>query len=101
MIRAAVIACLLLTPTLAAYSEQSATANPIRKVVTMLQVMQKKVAAESAKATELFEKFECYCKGSGGTLKASIAAAEAKVPEVSSDIEEGEAKLAQLKADIK
>jgi len=76
-------------------------ANPIRKVVNMLQAMEKKVQAEGAKEVELYDKFMCYCKGSGGTLGASIAAADTKVPQVSSDISEGEAQLAQLKEDLK
>mmetsp|Transcript_44443 Transcript_44443/g.73875 ORF Transcript_44443/g.73875 Transcript_44443/m.73875 type:complete len:705 (-) Transcript_44443:36-2150(-) len=101
MMRAAVIIVCLLAPVLASSSEQGLTANPIRKVVTMLQNMQKKVAAEGEKELELFEKFECYCKNAGGTLKESIAAAEAKVPEVQSEIEEAESKVAQLKEDLK
>jgi chromosome segregation ATPase len=78
-----------------------AAANPIRKVVTMLQAMQKKVAAEGEKEKELYEKFMCYCKNSGFTLGKGIAEAEAKVPAVGSDISESEARLAQLKQDIK
>mmetsp|Transcript_72553 Transcript_72553/g.125910 ORF Transcript_72553/g.125910 Transcript_72553/m.125910 type:complete len:708 (+) Transcript_72553:91-2214(+) len=98
--KVAVIFALLLAPVLASSSEETLAANPIRKVVSMLQAMQKKVAAEGEKAVELFEKFECYCKSSGGTLKSSIAAAESKIPSVGSDIDEAEAKLAQLKEDL-
>jgi len=43
----------------------------------------------------------CYCKNAGGTLGAGIAAATTKVPQVTSDIGEGEASLAQLKEDLK
>ena len=43
----------------------------------------------------------CYCKNSGGDLDASIAAAEAKGPQVTSAIEAAEGKLAQTKADLK
>jgi len=78
-----------------------AAGNPIRKVVNMLQAMEKKVTAEGEKEKELYEKFMCYCKNSGGTLGAGIASAETKVPQVTSDIGEGEAQLAQLKEDIK
>mmetsp|Transcript_82095 Transcript_82095/g.150101 ORF Transcript_82095/g.150101 Transcript_82095/m.150101 type:complete len:699 (-) Transcript_82095:70-2166(-) len=99
--KAAMLFALLLAPVLTSASEQTLAANPIRKVVNMLQAMQKKVASEGEKAVELFETFECYCKSSGGTLKSSIAAAEAKVPSVGSDIEEAEAKVAQLKEDLK
>jgi len=77
------------------------TANPIRKVVTMLQSMAKQVAAEGKKEEELFEKFMCYCKNSGGTLGTSISDAEAKIPQVTSDIEEAEAQVKQLKQDLK
>jgi len=76
-------------------------ANPIRKVVNMLQAMSKKVEAEGAKEKDLYEKFMCYCKNAGGTLGASIAAAESKVPAVTSDIGEAEGQLAQLKEDLK
>jgi len=77
------------------------SANPIRRVVSMLQAMQKKVAAEGEKEKELMEKFNCYCSSSGGSLGESIAAAKAKGPAVSSDIEQAEAQQVQLKEDLK
>jgi len=77
------------------------SANPIRRVVSMLQAMQKKVAAEGEKEKELMEKFNCYCSSSGGSLSESIAAAKAKGPAVSSDIEQAEAQEVQLKEDLK
>jgi hypothetical protein len=53
-------------------------ANPIRKVVTMLQAMEKKVTAEGEKEQELFEKFMCYCKNGDEALAKSISEAEAR-----------------------
>jgi hypothetical protein len=79
---------------------QMARANPIRKVVTMLQTMQKKVEEEGEKEEELYEKFACYCKTGKGDLAASIAAAEAKGPAVTSDIEEAESLKAQLDGEL-
>jgi len=76
-------------------------ANPIRKVVTMLQAMQKKVAAEGEKEQELFDKFMCYCKNGAGALAKSIDDAENKAPQVAADIEAGEAEVKQLKSDLK
>jgi len=76
-------------------------ANPIRKVVTMLQAMQKKVTAEGEKETELFEKFMCYCKNGDEALAASIADAEAKTGQLPKDIEAAENEVKQLKADLK
>eukprot|EP00421_Protoceratium_reticulatum_P007702 CAMPEP_0168372212 /NCGR_PEP_ID=MMETSP0228-20121227/8164_1 /TAXON_ID=133427 /ORGANISM="Protoceratium reticulatum, Strain CCCM 535 (=CCMP 1889)" /LENGTH=694 /DNA_ID=CAMNT_0008385111 /DNA_START=16 /DNA_END=2098 /DNA_ORIENTATION=+ len=77
------------------------TANPVRKVVTLLQAMQKKVTEEGEKEAELYKKFACYCSKSGGDLKGSIAAAEAKVPSVGSDIKAAEEQKAQLGEDLK
>merc|ERR1719321_907836 len=67
----------------------------------MLQSMQKRVVAEGEKEKELFEKYMCYCKNSGGDLSKSIGDANTKIPQLGSDIKEAEAKLAQLKEDLK
>jgi len=76
-------------------------ANPIRKVVGMLQNLEAKVQGEGAKEKELHDKYMCYCKNAGGTLAKSVADAESKGPELVSAIEEGIGKLAQLKDDLK
>jgi len=80
--------------------ESAVSANPIRKVVTMLQMMQKKVEAEGKKEEELFKKFMCYCKNSGGDLQSSISASDAKIPEVEAAISEAEAQKTQLGEDL-
>merc|ERR550537_1562995 len=80
--------------------ETGSAANPIRKVVTLLQMMQKKVEAEGAKEAELFEKFMCYCKTSGETLAKTIADGEMKMPQLASDIKEAESAVAQLKEEL-
>jgi len=67
----------------------------------MMQALQAKVEAEGEKEKELYDKYMCYCKTSGGDLAKSIADAEAKGPELQSAIEEGQNQLAQLKEDIK
>jgi len=75
--------------------------NPIRKVVNLLQGMQKKVQAEGEKEKELYEKFECYCKTNGDELSLSISGANTKIPALQSDIEAATAKKAQLEEDLK
>jgi len=82
-------------------AEERSSLNPVRKVVVLLQQMQKKVEDEGAREAELFKKFDCYCKNGRGDLSASIGAATDKVPAVSSDIEGAEAKLAESKATLK
>jgi len=77
------------------------TANPIRRVVTMLQQMQNKVTAEGAKEKELFDKFMCYCQTGAADLQASIDAANTKIPQVESALKEAAATKTQLEADVK
>jgi len=77
------------------------SANPIRKVVTLLQNMQKKVEAEGEAGKKLYDKYMCYCKNGAGDLQASIDAAETKAPQVESAIKEAEAQKEQLEADLK
>merc|ERR1719424_1888599 len=99
------VCCLVIAPASTRAETQAsldaARANPIRKVVTMLESMQKKVVAEGEKETALFEKYMCYCKNSGGDLSKSIGDADTKIPQLGADIKEAEAKLAQLKEDLK
>merc|ERR1719378_969368 len=82
-------------------AENSAAANPIRRVVTMLQNMQKKVEAEGEKEKDLYEKFMCYCKNGKGALEASIEAAKQKNEQLMASIKETDAALKQAKADLK
>jgi flagellar biosynthesis chaperone FliJ len=97
MAMALLLSSLLVVP---AASEQM-QANPIRKVVTMLQKMQETVEAEGKKEEELFDKYMCYCKSGRSQLEAGIAAAETSISQLSSGIESGEGELAQLKEDLK
>jgi len=75
--------------------------NPIRKVVTLLQQMQNKVAADGKKKEAIFDKFMCYCNNADELLGAAIAEAEKKGPLIASSIEEDTAMKAQLESDLK
>merc|ERR1719156_213392 len=81
----------------AAASEQQAMgANPIRKIVTLLQNMQKEIEAEGAKEKELFEKFMCFCSGNSGDLTKKAADARAQIDELSAKLKAEEAEKVQL-----
>jgi hypothetical protein len=98
-----VFAILVLAAVANASFDQGATqmsANPIRKVVNLLQRMQKKVQAEAKAGEDLFDKYMCYCKTGASDLSASIGAADTKIPEVASSIKEAEANKIQLDADL-
>jgi len=83
------------------HASAQVAANPIRRVVTLLQSMQEKVKAEGEKEEELYSKFMCYCKTGVGELQARVDAAGTKGPQLEADIKEAEAKLAQTKQDLK
>jgi len=82
-------------------AETQHAANPIRKVVTMLQQMQNKVTAEGKKEKELFDKFMCYCTTGADDLAASINAADTKIPQVEAAISSGAAEKKQLESELK
>jgi hypothetical protein len=80
-------------------SKGQVAANPIRRVVNLLQDMQKKVEAEGKKEKELFEKFMCYCKNGATELEAAVSAAGNKVPKLESSLAGAEALQDQLVKD--
>merc|ERR1719375_672089 len=79
-------------------SNSEAGANPIRKVVTMLQMMMKKIEAEAKKEQELYDKFMCYCKTADETLSKAIEEANTKIPQLESDIKEATEEKAATEA---
>merc|ERR1719453_2831408 len=104
MMASPIIAVLLLSAVgnVGAVEQQSGlVANPIRKVVTMLQSMQTKITAEAARKEKLFDTYMCYCKNADSTLAKSIADAENKIPQLESLIGEDAAEKKQLEAEVK
>jgi len=102
MTRSLFIALILVfSPLAVARQSEHSTINPIRRVVTMLQMMQKKVQLEGEKEQELFEKYMCWCSTGGADLKKSIEDAETKIPQLESAIEESGGAKVQLVADVK
>jgi len=82
-------------------SDDGHKVNPIRRVVTMLQMMQNKVAAEADKKEKIFENFMCYCSNADQTLGAAVDQATKKIPLLESSIEESTALKKQLESDLK
>merc|ERR1719440_1519923 len=101
--RAAILLSVLLSayPAVASRTDSTAAINPIRRVVSMLQMMAKKVEAEGKSEKALFDKFMCWCETDGAALEASIKAAEEKIPQLESKIKEMAAGIEQLVADLK
>merc|ERR1719165_4820 len=77
-----------------------AGANPIRKVVTLMQNMQKEIEAQGAKEKELFDKFMCYCGGGADGLKKAVADSGAAIEELTAKLKSEEAEKAQIAQDL-
>jgi len=91
----------LLFPLAAIASEETYGANPIRKVVNLLQAMSKKVEEEGEKEEELYEKFVCYCKKNTGELTSSIAEAQKKIAQLETQVKEDTAAKEQVDEELK
>jgi len=84
----------------AAGGKSDTTANPIRKVVSLLQSMHKKIAAEGEEQEKIHGKYVCYCQTAGADLQTAVGTADAKVPQVESAIKEGQSRKAQLQQEL-
>jgi len=80
---------------------RSASSNPVRKVIGMLEAMKVKVGEEGEKEKELFKKFQLYCQNADEGLGKNIAEAEAKIPQLSNSIEATQGEKSQLEEDLK
>merc|ERR1719364_578726 len=91
---------MMLTPATAASNTAALGANPIRKIVTLMQNMQKEIEAEGEKEKELFDKFMCYCSSNNGELTKAVADAKAQVEELTAKLKSEEAEKAQVAQEL-
>jgi predicted nucleic acid-binding Zn-ribbon protein len=84
-----------------ASSASMARANPIRRVVTMLQKIEQKVTKEGEAATELHEKAMCACKTQTNDYTQSISDGEAKSKQLAANLKSTTDMKAQLESDLK
>jgi len=65
-----------------------------------MQNMQKEVEAEGAKEKELFDKFMCFCGGSGSEMATAIETGKAKIEELTAKVKSEEAEKIQLEQEL-
>jgi chromosome segregation ATPase len=75
--------------------------NPMRKIITLLQDMQKEIEADGEKEEEAFEKFMCYCDGNTDQMYKASAAGKQMVETLKSKLESMKAEKAQLEQELK
>merc|ERR1719392_269066 len=83
-----------------ALGAQTLGANPIRKVVTLLQDMQKEIEAEGKKEEDMFDKFMCYCDGNTDGMGKSVEEAAQKITELQSKLAAEKAEKSQLDQEL-
>jgi hypothetical protein len=94
---------LLLAILVASFEPVEATslrANPIRRIVSMLQGMERKITAEGKDEEGMFDKFMCYCDTNAGAISQKISDAETKIPQVESALKEAEGLKTQIGSDL-
>jgi len=75
-------------------------ANPIRKVVTLLQDMQKEIEAEGETEQKMFDKFMCYCDGNTDGMGKAAEEAAQKITELQSKLAAEKAEKSQLDQEL-
>jgi len=83
-----------------ALEAQTLGANPIRKIVTLLQNMQKEIEGEGKKEKELFDKFMCFCSGNNGDLTKQSADATAAIDQLGAKLKAEEAEKVQIAQEL-
>jgi chromosome segregation ATPase len=76
-------------------------ANPIRRVVTLMQDMQKELESEGAKEDDLFKKFSCYCSGNTDNLSKAAEEAAAQIEELTAKVKAEKAEKKQTEEELK
>jgi len=81
-------------------STEQLSENPIRRIVNLLQMMQKEIEADGEKDEEMTEKYMCYCETNTKKLADSIAATEEEIPQIEASIKEAIGSEEQNNADL-
>merc|ERR1719428_1495523 len=76
-------------------------ANPMRKIVGMLQDMAKEIEREGELEKEIFDKALCACEGGEKGLQTSIDESTAAIEENSAALKSGTAQKTQLEQEVK
>merc|ERR1719261_439385 len=81
-------------------ASQGATVTPMEKVITLLKDLSAKVAAEGAKEAAQYDKFACFCKEQADEKLYGIEKSDAKIADLKAEIKELDAAIAELNGDI-
>merc|ERR1719326_2709372 len=74
--------------------------SPIQKVVTLVTEMKAQTIKEGEEDLEAYDKYKCWCETTEAEKTDAIAAAQQKLQELTSFVEEAAAKEGELKTEI-
>jgi len=74
--------------------------TPMQKVISLLKDLSAKVAAEGQKDAAQYDKYACFCKEQADEKLYSIEKSDAKIADLKAEIKELETAIAQLNSDI-
>lgn len=75
--------------------------NPIRRVVTLMQDMQKEIESEGEKDEKLYKKFMCYCSSNTDSLSAAGQEAAQQIEELTAKVKAEKAEKKQVAEELK
>ena len=75
--------------------------NPIRKIVTLLQDMQKEIEADGEKEQKAYDKFMCYCDGNTGSMSDSAEESTKMIATLGSKLDALRAEKSQMDQELK
>jgi len=83
------------------FDANGAKNRPVTKVIALLKDMQKQLEKEAEEDEEIYEKMACWCETNDKEKTKAIADAEARIEDLTSQIEELSATSARLNTEIK
>ncbi|CAK0888232.1 unnamed protein product, partial [Prorocentrum cordatum] len=83
------------------FDEAAAKNRPVSKVITLLKDMLKQLEKEAEEDEEIYDKMACWCETNDKEKTKAIADAEARIADLTSQIEEATALSARLSTEIK
>merc|ERR1719238_1389320 len=92
--------CLVLLPLLVGGALHTESETPIQKVVRLVTEMKAQTIKEGEEDLEAYDKYKCWCETSEAEKTDAVKAAETKLQELTSFVEEAAAKEGQLKTEI-
>ncbi|CEM28708.1 unnamed protein product [Vitrella brassicaformis CCMP3155] len=96
-----VLPALFLAASAAFLADEPSKNRPISKVVVLLKDMAKQLEKEQEDDEEVYDKLACWCETNDKAKTKAIEKAEAKITEITANIEEYTATAARLETEIK